>query len=183
MKRAFDTLGALAGLVFLSPLLLLVGLIIRITSTGPALYSQVRVGRGMRPFVMYKFRSMAVGADKAGFSTASGDPRITTVGQFIRKTSIDELPQLLNVLKGEMSLVGPRPYVPAQEADYDDEDWRERHTVRPGITGLAQVKVRSAGTREQVLAYDLEYVRGRTFAGDLALLAGTVTALLRSASN
>lgn len=183
MKRAFDFVAATVGLIVLSPVLLVVGLVIRLTSPGPAIYSHHRVGRGGQTFVMYKFRSMSIGADKAGFSTAAGDPRITRVGRFIRKTSIDELPQLLNVVKGEMALVGPRPYVPAQEADYEPAAWRERHSVRPGITGLAQVRVRSAGTREQVLTYDLEYARSHSFAGDLMLLLQTVTTLRSGASN
>lgn len=183
MKRTLDCMAAAAGLVFLSPLLLVFVVLIRATSQGPAVYRQQRVGKGARPFTMFKFRSMRQGADKSGYSTATGDPRITPLGQFMRKTSIDELPQLLNVLKGDMSLVGPRPYVPAQEVDYAPEEWRERHSVRPGITGLAQVRVRSAGTREQVLAYDLEYVRTHNLKLDVSLLFGTLGTLLSGPSN
>ena len=183
MKRVFDFVCAALGLIVLLPILICVAIAIRCTSPGPAIYTQQRVGRWGKTFVMYKFRSMALGAEKSGFSTAQGDPRITPIGRFIRKSSIDELPQLLNVLKGDMALVGPRPYVPAQESDYDAAAWAERHSVRPGITGLAQVRVRSTGTREQVLSYDLEYVRSHTFLGDITLLLQTVITLRRSASN
>lgn len=183
IKRAFDFLAACVFLLLLAPLLVLVALVVRLTSPGPALYFQTRVGRHQVPFRMIKFRSMVVSADKSGFSTASGDPRITAVGRVLRKSSIDELPQLLNVIAGDMSLVGPRPYVPAQEADYAPEVWAERHSVRPGITGLAQVRVRSQGTREQVLAYDLDYVRNYRFAGDVAILLGTVRTLFSGKSN
>ncbi len=160
MKRVFDVLISLIALVLLSPVLVLAALAIVCESGWPIFFKQTRVGLGAQSFGIYKFRSMVQNAASIGpHHTASNDARITRVGRFIRKTSIDELPQLLNVLRGQMSLVGPRPYVPAQAQDYSAKDWAERHSIVPGITGLAQATVRSEGTLEQSLALDLRYVR------------------------
>jgi lipopolysaccharide/colanic/teichoic acid biosynthesis glycosyltransferase len=124
---------------------------------------------------MYKFRSMVANAAALGpFNTSAGDPRLTRVGRFIRRTSLDELPQLLNVLRGDMSLVGPRPDVPVQRSLYNDADWALRCSVRPGITGLAQVVLRSEGTEDQRRELDLRYVRERSLWLDLRILAWTV---------
>jgi lipopolysaccharide/colanic/teichoic acid biosynthesis glycosyltransferase len=123
---------------------------------------------------MYKFRSMVKNAGAIGpYYTASDDPRITRVGRFIRRTSLDELPQLFNVVKGDMSLVGPRPDVPAQRQLYTAEDWQLRCSVRPGITGLAQAELRSEATPEQRLALDLRYAREHSLPMDLCILAKT----------
>lgn len=123
---------------------------------------------------MYKFRSMRVDADRiGGYSTATNDPRITGIGRFIRRTSLDELPQLLNVIKGDMSLVGPRPDVPKQRFLYSDEEWLMRHQVRPGVTGLAQATLRSTGTEDERKALDLEYVQRRSLRLDLWILVLT----------
>jgi lipopolysaccharide/colanic/teichoic acid biosynthesis glycosyltransferase len=150
----------------------------------PVLFCQQRVGLGGRSFGMFKFRSMVVGAAAAGpYFTQSGDPRVTRVGRFIRRTSLDELPQLLNVLKGDMSLVGPRPDVPAQREGYSEHDWAERCSVRPGITGLAQVVARSEATPAERLALDLAYVREHTWAMDLGIVWRTLGRLSGKGSN
>jgi lipopolysaccharide/colanic/teichoic acid biosynthesis glycosyltransferase len=133
---------------------------------------------------MYKFRSMVRNAAAIGpFNTAAADPRITRVGRFIRRTSLDELPQLLNVLKGDMSLVGPRPDVPLQRSLYNEADWAERCSVRPGITGLAQVVLRSEGTEDQRRELDLRYVREQSVWLDLKIMAWTVGRLTGKGSN
>jgi lipopolysaccharide/colanic/teichoic acid biosynthesis glycosyltransferase len=147
-------------------------------------FRQARIGRGGRTFGMFKFRSMVRNAAAIGpFNTAAGDPRITRVGRFIRRTSLDELPQLLNVLAGDMSLVGPRPDVPVQRALYNDADWAERCSVRPGITGLAQALLRSEGTEDQRRELDLRYVREQSLWLDLKIMAWTVGRLTGRGSN
>jgi lipopolysaccharide/colanic/teichoic acid biosynthesis glycosyltransferase len=179
IKRVFDIVMSLAALLALSPVLIAVGIIIAVTSPGGAFYHQIRVGRGCAPFRMVKFRSMVANADQiGGYSTAAGDPRITPIGRFVRRTSIDELPQLLNVLKGDMSLVGPRPDVPAQEELHDPADWQERHKVRPGITGMAQALSRGTATVEERLAMDLKYVREQSLWLDLKIIWWTVRQVL-----
>jgi lipopolysaccharide/colanic/teichoic acid biosynthesis glycosyltransferase len=133
---------------------------------------------------MYKFRSMVTNAASIGpWHTASDDPRITRVGRFIRRTSIDELPQLLNVLKGDMSLVGPRPDVPAQRSLYSDDDWAARCSVRPGITGLAQALLRSEATPQQRLELDLRYAREHSVRLDLRILGWTLGRLTGKGAN
>jgi lipopolysaccharide/colanic/teichoic acid biosynthesis glycosyltransferase len=184
MKRVLDVAVSLLALVLLSPLLLLTAIAVGLDSGLPVLFVQRRVGLGGREFGMLKFRSMVRDAATLGsHQTSVGDPRITRVGRFIRRTSIDELPQLLNVLKGDMSLVGPRPDVPAQRADYTDADWRQRCSVRPGITGLAQARLRSEGTPAQRLALDLQYVREAGLALDLRILVWTLGRLGGRGSN
>ncbi|OYV35801.1 MAG: sugar transferase, partial [Thiomonas sp. 20-64-5] len=151
-KRLFDVVLALCALLLFSPVMLAAALAVWLDSGRPVLFAQQRVGRGTRPFRLYKFRSMVVDAARRGsHSTAQNDPRITRVGRVLRRTSIDELPQLLNVLRGDMSLVGPRPDVPAQRVNYTEEQWTLRHSVRPGITGLAQALYRSLATPQQRL--------------------------------
>ena len=184
MNRMLDIVIASAALVALSPVMLVVGAAVAAESGRPVLFRQVRVGRGGRPFGMYKFRSMVRDAASLGpYHTSDGDPRITRVGRFIRRTSLDELPQLLNVLKGDMSLTGPRPDVPQQESLYRPEDWRLRCSVRPGITGLAQALVRSEGTPEQRLELDLRYVRDHDLALDLRILWLTLGRLSGKGAN
>lgn len=183
MKRVFDIAVALIALAVLWPVFLVVALAIRLDSPGPALFRQTRVGIGGQSFPMLKFRSMVVDAERVGgYSTAVGDPRITRVGHFIRRTSLDELPQLFNVLRGDMSWVGPRPDVPAQKGNYSDADWQARHRVRPGITGLAQATLRSAATPAQRLALDLEYVERASLLFDLKILLLTVRQVLGKGS-
>ncbi|HEY8360310.1 MAG TPA: sugar transferase [Ramlibacter sp.] len=173
-----DFAFAAIGLALLAPLLLLVALAIVLESGAPVLFRQQRIGAQGRPFEIWKFRSMVPDAASRGpYHTDAGDPRVTRVGRFIRRTSLDELPQLLNVLRGEMSLVGPRPDVPAQQALYAPADWALRCSVRPGITGLAQALLRSEATPRQRLELDLRYVREHDLWLDLRILAWTVRRL------
>lgn len=184
MKRAFDTLVSLVAVLLLSPVLLGAALAVWAESGRPVLFRQVRVGRGGREFGMLKFRSMVQNAAAIGpHRTSADDPRITRVGRVLRRTSVDELPQLLNVLSGDMSLVGPRPDVPAQRSGYTEAQWRERHTVRPGITGLAQARYRSDATERERLEADLLYVREASFWLDLQVLWWTVGRLTGKGSN
>jgi lipopolysaccharide/colanic/teichoic acid biosynthesis glycosyltransferase len=179
MKRLFDIVVAGLALLCLSPLMLIAAAAVWGYDRGPVFYRQIRIGRGGREFGMIKFRSMRIDADRiGGYSTATNDPRITRVGRFIRRTSVDELPQLLNVLKGDMSLVGPRPDVPKQRVLYTDAEWTERHLVRPGITGLAQATLRSTGTEEERKQLDLEYVRRSSLSFDLWVILLTVRQVL-----
>jgi lipopolysaccharide/colanic/teichoic acid biosynthesis glycosyltransferase len=184
MKRLLDIVLAGLALLLLAPVLLATAAAVAIDSGFPVLFRQVRVGRDGRSFGMYKFRSMVRDAAAIGpFNTSANDPRITRVGRFIRRTSLDELPQLLNVLRGDMSLVGPRPDVPLQRSLYNDQDWALRCSVRPGITGLAQVVLRSEGSEDDRRALDLRYVRERSLALDLKIMAWTVRRLTGRGSN
>lgn len=188
-KRLFDIAVALAGLILLSPLLLAIAVAIKLESRGPILFSQPRVGRGNRIFRVHKFRSMrSEQADALGtLSTRRADDRITRVGRFIRGTSIDELPQLLNVLKGEMSIVGPRPHALASTAGQltfwnVDNRYAERHVVKPGITGLAQVKGYRGATHNEAdlvnrLQADLDYLAGWSIWRDVRIILGTFRVL------
>lgn len=185
MKRAFDVFLSGFALLLLAPVLAAVGLAVVLDSRGGAFYRQTRIGRGGRPFRIFKFRSMVTAADQIGpYFTAQGDPRITRVGAFLRKTSLDELPQLLNVLAGDMSLVGPRPDVPAMESLYSPDEWALRHQVRPGVTGLAQALLRSAATPDQRKQLDLDYVRQHGIWLDVKIILLTVRrVILRKGSN
>jgi lipopolysaccharide/colanic/teichoic acid biosynthesis glycosyltransferase len=175
VKRGFDIAVSGALLVLTLPLWALIALAIRLQDGGPVLFRQTRVGRGQREFGLIKFRSMVTDAEaRGGYQTVAADPRITPVGKWLRRSSLDELPQLWNVLRGEMSLVGPRPDTPAQAAGYDPDDWALRCSVRPGLTGLAQVTRKSAGGGKTRLQLDLEYVRNRSIRLDLAILGRTV---------
>lgn len=188
-KRAFDVAAAGAGLVALSPLLLLVALLIKIEDGGPVLFVQRRLGRGNQFFDMLKFRSMRVERnDQNGDrSTARDDDRITRIGAFIRRTSIDELPQLINVLRGDMSMVGPRPHALGSRAneklfwEVDGQYW-QRHCLKPGLTGLAQVRGHRGATAHEKdltdrLQSDLEYVAGWSIRRDLAIIFKTLKVL------
>ncbi len=175
MKRIFDIVISLFLLGILVVPMVLIGAVIFLNDRGPVFYRQVRVGKGCVPFAMLKFRTMVVNADKiGGYQTDVGDKRITRIGGILRKTSLDEVPQVLNVLWGDMSLVGPRPDVPAQESLYAPEDWRLRHTVRPGITGLAQASGRSNMDFETRTGYDLDYARRASLWLDLKIMWQTV---------
>ena len=180
MKRLFDIAVSAVLLAVLMPCLILISVLIRRDSPGRAIFCQTRIGRGGRPFTMFKFRTMVENAAQLGsHSTASDDPRITGIGGFLRRTSLDELPQLANVLLGHMSLVGPRPEVPIQREMYSEDEWQQRHRVRPGITGLAQAKLRSAATPEQRKELDLSYAQNANLILDLKILVWTVTQLRR----
>ena len=174
LKMAFDFSAACVLLLALSPLMLALAMIVKATSPGGAIFNQVRIGRGGRPFTLHKFRTMVQDASPPGTSTRilPHDPRITTIGRVLRATSLDELPQLLNILKGEMSFVGPRPDLP-HHADRYDEFQRRRLLMRPGITGRAQVSGRNALTWEERIQLDVEYVAGWSLARDFEILVRT----------
>jgi exopolysaccharide biosynthesis polyprenyl glycosylphosphotransferase len=190
VKSVIDRVGAAVGLVLLAPVLLAIAIAVRLDSPGPAVFSQVRSGRDGRPFRMYKFRTMVPDAESrlasllernegAGplFKMAD-DPRITRVGRILRRTSLDELLQLINVVRGEMSLVGPRPALPSETAAYDPWAWRRLH-VRPGLTGLWQVNGRSSLSWEESVRMDLRYVNHQSLRLDLSILVSTVRAVVR----
>lgn len=184
MKRALDIVGALLALSLLWPVLLLAALAVALESGRPVLFRQLRVGLQGRTFTLLKFRSMVKDASARGPAfTTGGDPRITRVGRFLRRSSIDELPQLLNVLRGDMSLVGPRPDLPSQAGGYRPEDWALRCRVRPGITGLAQATLRSEATPEQRLCADLAYARNPSLGEDLRILLMTLRRLGGAGAN
>jgi exopolysaccharide biosynthesis polyprenyl glycosylphosphotransferase len=176
-KRIFDLAGVLAGMLLAGPLMLWCAWRIRRSSPGPALFKQRRVGQGGRPFDMYKFRTMVPDAEPYAVAPRErDDPRVTSYGRWLRATSIDELPQLLNVLKGEMSLVGPRPEMPFIADGYDE--WqRRRLVVKPGITGLWQILGRKDLPMHQNLQYDFYYIRNRSLALDVSILIRTIGAV------
>ena len=188
-KRLLDVVVAGLALVFLSPVVLLAVLVIKRDSPGPALFRQRRIGRHGRPFTIYKLRTMVVDAETlraallhrneadAPLFKLTVDPRVTRVGRVLRKLSIDEVPQLVNVLLGHMSLVGPRPALPEEAADWPLE-LHDRLRVRPGITGLWQVNGRSDCTFDDYARYDLQYVTDWSLAKDLAILVRTVPVVL-----
>ena len=188
-KRIFDIIVSITGLIILSPLFLLIALAIVLESRGGVFYKQVRVGKDGKPFKLLKFRSMYVGADKKGLLTVSGrDPRVTRVGYFIRKFKLDELLQLVNVLKGDMSLVGPRPEVPKYVELYTDEQ-REVLSVRPGITDPASIKYRNESDllanaddpekfyiekiMPEKIKISIDYIRRRNFFTDIKVILET----------
>ena len=194
IKRAFDFSAAVVGLLCLSPLFIVVAALIKLDSGGTVFFTQERVGRGFRSFRIYKFRTMMKDAPgKGGPITFGEDPRITPIGRVLRKTKIDELPQLINVLKGEMSLVGPRPEV-RQYVEYFRQDYAQILTVRPGMTDLASVKfcdeaailgalpnpeeMYLTAILPQKLDLGKEYVRGSSMALDLAVIFKTLAALI-----
>ncbi|SDT17577.1 Sugar transferase involved in LPS biosynthesis (colanic, teichoic acid) [Paenibacillaceae bacterium GAS479] len=192
MKRVLDVVCSLIGLLLLSPVFVMIGLLIKLEDPkGSVFFYQTRVGKDGKPFRMYKFRSMVSNAEErlkelmaqnevqGAMFKMRDDPRITRVGRFIRKTSIDELPQLVNVLQGNMSLVGPRPPLPREVAEYTPYD-RQRLEVTPGCTGLWQVSGRSNLSFEQMVELDLRYVRERSISMDLSILLRTVRVLLGS---
>jgi lipopolysaccharide/colanic/teichoic acid biosynthesis glycosyltransferase len=182
VKRLVDVVAAGSALVLLSPVLGGLALMIKLAGGGPALYRSARAGARGRSFEMLKFRTMTPGAPdvrNADGSTYSGadDPRVTPLGRWLRRTSLDELPQLWNVVKGDMSLVGPRPELPDQIRHYSEID-RRRLDVRPGITGLAQISGRNALTWQQRRALDVEYVNSMSFTSDMRILLRTVPGIL-----
>ena len=184
LKRLVDILVSIMGLIFLAPLLFAVGLSIKLDSPGPIFYRQMRVGLRGQPYMIWKFRSMANDAEKYGPRWAEAhDPRISRVGRWLRKLRLDELPQFINVLKGDMSLVGPRPERPVfvQELRSQIPYYDIRHTVRPGITGWAQTQFRYGASAEDShvkLQYDLYYVKNMSFPLDLRIIAATVRVVL-----
>lgn len=187
---AFERLLALVGVLLIAPLLVGIAVAIKVSSRGPVIFRQVRVGQYGRPFTIYKFRTMRVGADaelaallaeqgveSGAFVKLTRDPRITLVGRVLRKTSFDELPQLLNVVKGDMKLVGPRPQTPAEVSTYDERIWR-RLLVPPGITGLWQISGRNDLHVDDAHELDQEYVRNWSPMLDAAVLVKTPMAVV-----
>jgi lipopolysaccharide/colanic/teichoic acid biosynthesis glycosyltransferase len=181
MSRAADLGLATLGLALCAPLLLAAVVAIRLETRGPVIYRQTRVGRGGAGFEMYKLRTMVVGADPTPDETwkplRSDDPRVTRVGAVLRRMSLDEIPNLVNVLRGEMSIVGPRPTIEAQVEEYTPRQ-RRRLEVKPGITGWAQVNGRASLSWKQRIELDLWYVDNRSLSLDLRILARTVRLLV-----
>lgn len=190
-KRVFDFVASLFGLIILSPLFLIIAIAIKVEDPkGPVFYSQIRLGKKQSPFKMYKFRSMIVNADKhlkelldenevdGAMFKMKEDPRVTKVGQFIRRYSIDELPQLVNVLLGNMSLVGPRPPLPREVAEYTEYD-KQRLTVKPGCTGLWQVSGRNDVGFHEMVELDLKYINRRGAMFDLYVLFRTFLVFIK----
>jgi lipopolysaccharide/colanic/teichoic acid biosynthesis glycosyltransferase len=200
-KRALDVVGSLVALVLLSPLFLVVAALIKLTSPGPVIFRQQRIGQGGVPFTFYKFRSMRVGNDDsvhrefvaslidgkptqgevagaAGQFKMKADPRVTRIGRFIRKTSIDEIPQFWNVLKGDMSLVGPRPPVPYEADRYKAWHRRRIFDLKPGLTGIWQVEGRSRVSFDDMVRMDLRYLRESSLRFDLKILLKTVSVVV-----
>jgi lipopolysaccharide/colanic/teichoic acid biosynthesis glycosyltransferase len=191
LKRGLDLVGATLGVLALSPLLIAIAVAIRIESPGPALFRQTRMGRGGRHFRVFKFRSMYQDAEARKAELAQlndqddgvmfkihDDPRVTRVGRFLRKTSLDEMPQLFNVILGDMSLVGPRPLI-LEEAEALQEEWHARRIdLRPGMTGPWQVSGRSHLTYQEMLRLDYAYVSGWTLVRDIEMLLATIPSVL-----
>ena len=178
LKRAIDVVGAAAGLAAGAPLLAVCALAIRLDDGGPVIYAQERVGRDGMPFRILKLRTMVVGAERlgAGYAVDAGDARITRAGRVLRRWSLDELPQLVNVLRGEMSLVGPRPTLRYQVERYTERQ-RKRLEVRPGLTGWAQIHGRATLPWDERIELDVWYVEHRSPAVDLRILLRTPLAL------
>jgi lipopolysaccharide/colanic/teichoic acid biosynthesis glycosyltransferase len=187
-RRIFDVAVSALGLIVLSPVLALIAVLIKLESPGPVFFKQKRVGKDEVPFEVMKFRSMTVATapeeravqDVGDIDSFVFTPRgqKTRIGRVLRALSLDEIPNLLNVLRGEMSIVGPRPDEPELVEQYRPE-WRRRHVVKPGITGLAQVNGRADLTYSETMAYDLEYVDTRSFAGDVRILLRTFGVVAR----
>ena len=184
-KRLFDIIISMIGLIITSPILLITSIAIKLESPGPIIFKQERLGLNGKVFKIYKFRSMCEGAEKGGVYEKKGDPRVTKVGEFIRKTSIDEFPQFANILKGEMSLIGPRPaltYHPWPYNEYTEEQKRMFH-VRPGVTGWAQVNGRKEVEWPTRIELNVEYVEKMSLYFDLMIFFKTIFKVLRMEDN
>jgi lipopolysaccharide/colanic/teichoic acid biosynthesis glycosyltransferase len=179
IRRAVDILVSAVGLVCAAPVIAVAALAIRVESAGPVIYRQRRIGLHGRAFEVLKLRTMVDGAEHigAGFAVDRGDARITRVGALLRRTSVDELPNLLNVLRGEMSLIGPRPTLPHQVAAYDERQ-RGRLAIRPGITGWAQVNGRTSLPWPERIELDLHYIEHRSVELDIEILKRTFAVLV-----
>lgn len=187
VKRVMDFIISLCALIVLSPLMLIVAILVRVTSPGPAIFVQQRVGKDGKVYDMYKFRSMCVGAEQqeGGVFCTKGDVRVTPIGKILRATSIDELPQLVNIIKGEMALIGPRPvltYYPKEWHEYTEEELK-RFDVLPGVTGWAAVHGRKTNTVEARFAYDNYYVDNLSMWLDIKILFMTVKSVLTNEGN
>lgn len=190
VKRIFDLIAATCGLIILSPLMIVIAMIIKLEDHGPIFYKQIRVGKNGQEFEIYKFRSMFVNADQmfaelkeqsdveGPMFKMKDDPRITRIGHFIRKHSLDELPQFFNVIKGEMSLVGPRPPLPAEVAEYSEYD-KQRLYVTPGCTGLWQATARNNVGFDEMVRLDLKYIQCSSLKYDLWIMWKTVVIIFK----
>ena len=177
IKRAMDIAGSLVGIVISSPVMLIAAILVKLSSPGPVIFKQERVGLHNKSFYMYKFRSMTDARDENG-ELLPDAVRLTAFGRFLRSTSLDELPELWNIFRGDMSIVGPRPLLVKYLPLYNEEQ-RHRHDVRPGLTGLAQVHGRNALSWEERFTYDVDYVSRITALGDLKILLQTVSSVMR----
>jgi lipopolysaccharide/colanic/teichoic acid biosynthesis glycosyltransferase len=178
-KRIFDIGISLLAIVILSPVFAVIIAAIKLGSRGPAIFRQERAGKNGRPFMFYKFRTMRADVDPFGSSPKTGDdPRLTKVGKLLREYSFDELPQLFNVLKGDMSIIGPRPLYVSQMAEWDERQ-KKRLLVKPGLTGLAQISGRGGITREEKLELDVKYVETAGFWLDLKIIFTTIAQVFR----
>lgn len=172
-KRVCDFFASAAAIIALSPALIAIFLAAKLTDRGPAVFSQQRAGKDAKPFTMYKFRTMKLNVDPYGASPKAGDdPRLTKLGKFLREYSLDELPQLFNILKGDMTLVGPRPLYISQMLEWNDRQ-KKRLLVKPGLTGLAQVSGRGHLTIEEKLELDVKYVENHGFVQDIKIILAT----------
>ncbi len=177
--RIFDLLISLPAVIVLLPVFTVIVIAIKLTSKGPVIFKQERAGKGGRPFVFYKFRTMKTDVDPFGSSPKSADDsRLTRTGKFLREYSLDELPQLFNILKGDMSIVGPRPLYTSQMAEWNDRQ-KKRLIVKPGLTGLAQISGRGELTREEKLELDVKYVEKANFWQDIKIIMATVGQIFR----
>jgi lipopolysaccharide/colanic/teichoic acid biosynthesis glycosyltransferase len=174
LKRGLDLLISLLALILLWPILLFIVIAIKVSSKGPAVFKQQRAGKNGKPFVFYKFRTMTIETDPLGPSPKSGrDPRLTKLGRILREYSLDELPQLFNILVGDMSVVGPRPLYLSQIPEWNEQQ-KKRLLVRPGLTGLAQISGRGELTREEKLELDVKYVETASFTTDVRIVLATI---------
>ena len=174
IKRGLDICCCLPAILLLLPVWAVTAIVIRMSGPGPAIFRQTRAGKDGKPFVFYKFRTMRTDVDPYGASPKSGqDPRLTRIGRCLRETSLDELPQLFNILKGDMTLVGPRPLYISQMAEWDERQ-KLRLKVRPGLTGLAQVSGRGELTREEKLELDVRYVETASLWLDVKIICATI---------
>ena len=186
-KRMIDILFSLVGLILFSPICIIIAILIKLTSKGPVIFKQERIGKNGKVFKMYKFRSMIQNAEKTGSGVYSGkdDPRVTKIGKILRKTSLDELPQMWNILTGSMSFIGPRPVLTYHPWTYDKytKEQLKRFSVRPGITGWAQIHGRKTVEWNERLKYDVYYVEHLSFLLDLKIFFITIKKVILSEGN
>ena len=184
LKRMLDFILSLLALIVLMPVMIVIGIIVKLDSKGTVFFKQERLGKNGKIFKIIKFRTMVMNAEHIGDGLkvkSEQDNRITRIGKILRKTSLDELPQLINVVKGEMSLIGPRPpvtYHPHKYEEYSEEQ-KQRFLVRPGLTGLAQVKVRNSATWDERIEIDREYLKDITFKNDFKIILKTVISIFK----
>jgi len=179
LKRILDILISLSVIVVLLPVFAVITVAIKLSSKGPTIFKQQRAGKDGKPFVFYKFRTMKLNADPFGPSPKSSeDPRLTKIGKLLREYSLDELPQLFNILKGDMSIIGPRPLYVSQIAEWDERQ-KKRLLVKPGLTGLAQISGRGEITREEKLELDVKYVETASFLTDIKIILATIAQVFK----